>query len=33
MSYTVLARRYRSTDFDRVVGQEPISQTLKNAIL
>ncbi len=32
MSYTVLARKYRSQTFDEVVGQEPISQTLKNAI-
>lgn len=32
MSYTVLARRYRSGDFDQVVGQEPISRTFKNAI-
>jgi len=32
MSYTVLARRYRSTDFDGVVGQEAISNTLKTAI-
>lgn len=32
MSYTVLARRYRSQRFDEVVGQEPISQTLKNAV-
>ncbi len=32
MSYTVLARRYRSTDFDEVVGQGPIARTLKNAI-
>ncbi|MBX3364809.1 MAG: DNA polymerase III subunit gamma/tau [Phycisphaeraceae bacterium] len=32
MSYTVLARRYRSQDFDAVVGQEPIARTLKNAI-
>ena len=31
-NYTVLARRYRSTEFDEVVGQEPIAQTLKNAI-
>jgi len=30
--YTVLARRYRSRDFDEIVGQEPISRTLKNAI-
>ena len=32
MAYTVLARRYRSGTFDEVVGQEPIAQTLKNAI-
>ncbi len=32
MSYTVLARRYRSQRFDDVVGQNAISQTLKNAI-
>jgi len=32
MGYTVLARKYRSQTFDDVVGQEPISQTLKNAI-
>jgi DNA polymerase III subunit gamma/tau len=31
-SYTVLARRYRSQNFDELVGQEAISQTLKNAI-
>ncbi|MFC1737563.1 DNA polymerase III subunit gamma/tau [Planctomycetota bacterium] len=30
--YTVLARKYRSQRFDEVIGQEPISQTLKNAI-
>jgi DNA polymerase-3 subunit gamma/tau len=30
--YLVLARKYRSTTFDELVGQEPISQTLKNAI-
>ncbi|MHC4271628.1 MAG: DNA polymerase III subunit gamma/tau [Planctomycetota bacterium] len=30
--YTVLARKYRSQTFDDVIGQEPISQTLKNAI-
>ena len=30
--YTVLARRYRSRDFDEIVGQEPIARTLKNAI-
>jgi DNA polymerase-3 subunit gamma/tau len=32
MAYTVLARKYRSQTFDDVVGQEPISRTLKNAI-
>ncbi len=32
MSYTVLARRYRSNAFDQVVGQEPIARTLRNAI-
>ncbi|HTW96023.1 MAG TPA: DNA polymerase III subunit gamma/tau [Tepidisphaeraceae bacterium] len=32
MSYTVLARRYRSTTFDEIVGQEQIAQTLKKAI-
>ena len=32
MAYTVLARRYRSRSFDQVVGQEPIAQTLRNAI-
>jgi DNA polymerase-3 subunit gamma/tau len=32
MSYTVLARRYRSKTFDDVVGQEHIAQTLKKAI-
>lgn len=32
MSYTVLARKYRSKGFDDVVGQEPIATTLKNAI-
>ena len=32
MAYTVLARRYRSQSFDDVVGQEPVAQTLKNAI-
>lgn len=30
--YTVLARKYRSQTFDEVVGQDPIVQTLKNAI-
>ncbi len=32
MAYTVLARKYRSQSFDDVIGQEAISQTLKNAI-
>ena len=32
MSYSVLARRYRSRTFDELVGQEPIAQTLRNAI-
>jgi len=32
MSYTVLARRYRSGSFAEVIGQEPIAQTLRNAI-
>ncbi|UCC22915.1 MAG: DNA polymerase III subunit gamma/tau, partial [Planctomycetota bacterium] len=30
--YTVLARKYRSQTFDEVIGQDPISQTLTNAI-
>ncbi len=32
MSYTVLARRYRSGTFDEVVGQSHVAQTLKKAI-
>ncbi len=32
MAYQVLARRYRSRDFDEVVGQEPIAKTLQTAI-
>ncbi len=32
MSYRVLARTYRSSTFDEVVGQETIATTLKNAI-
>ena len=32
MSYVVIARKYRPTTFDEVVGQEPIATTLKNAI-
>ena len=30
--YTVLARRYRSRDFNELIGQEPIARTLQNAI-
>jgi DNA polymerase-3 subunit gamma/tau len=33
MSYLVLARKFRPKNFDEVIGQEHISQTLKNAIL
>jgi DNA polymerase-3 subunit gamma/tau len=32
MAYTVLARKYRSQRFDDIIGQDPIAQTLKNAI-
>src|SRR5829696_2483690 len=32
MSYTVLARRYRSANFDQLIGQEHVAQTLKKAI-
>ncbi|RMH61379.1 MAG: DNA polymerase III subunit gamma/tau [Calditrichaeota bacterium] len=32
MSYVVIARRYRPMQFDEVVGQEHITQTLANAI-
>jgi DNA polymerase-3 subunit gamma/tau len=32
MAYTVLARKYRSQTFDDVIGQDPIAQTLKNAV-
>jgi DNA polymerase III subunit gamma/tau len=32
MAYTVLARRYRSTTFDEVIGQEPIARTLRSAL-
>src|SRR5690242_16074202 len=32
MSYTVLARKYRSQDFDEVVGQDHVAKTLKRAI-
>jgi len=33
MSYRVLARTYRSSTFDEIVGQEAIATTLRNAIL
>ncbi|MGA1795976.1 MAG: DNA polymerase III subunit gamma/tau, partial [bacterium] len=33
MSYLVLARKWRPRQFDDVVGQKAITQTLKNAIL
>lgn len=32
MAYTVLARRYRSSTFDEVVGQAHVAQTIKRAI-
>jgi DNA polymerase-3 subunit gamma/tau len=32
MAYTVLARRYRSRNFDELIGQEAVATTLKNAI-
>ena len=32
MSYLVLARKYRPTTFDEVIGQEGVVKTLKNAI-
>ncbi|MCZ6445163.1 MAG: DNA polymerase III subunit gamma/tau, partial [Planctomycetota bacterium] len=32
VGYTVLARRYRSRDFDELIGQDPIAQTLRNAV-
>src|SRR4051794_22961748 len=32
MSYTVLARKYRSQTFDEVVGQDHVAKTLKRAI-
>ncbi len=32
MSYLVIARRWRPTNFDGIVGQEHITRTLKNAI-
>jgi DNA polymerase-3 subunit gamma/tau len=32
MSYQVLARKYRPQTFDTVVGQDPITRTLRNAL-
>jgi DNA polymerase III subunit gamma/tau len=32
MSYQVLARKYRPQNFSEVIGQEHVTQTLKNAI-
>jgi DNA polymerase-3 subunit gamma/tau len=32
MSYTVLARRYRSSSFDALVGQDAVARTLRGAI-
>ncbi len=33
MAYQALYRKYRPSNFDKVVGQQPIIQTLKNAIV
>src|SRR5215470_14089751 len=33
MTYQVLARKWRPAAFDAVVGQDPITRTLKNALL
>ena len=32
MAYTVLARKYRSRNFDELVGQDAVVTTLRNAI-
>ena len=32
MSYQVLARKWRPQTFEAVVGQEPITRTLRNAL-
>ena len=32
MSYQVLARKWRPQRFDEVVGQQPVTRTLRNAI-
>ena len=31
-AYTVLARKYRPTDFDHLIGQDALVRTLTNAI-
>lgn len=33
MSYQVLARKWRPQEFDTVVGQEPVTRTLRNALV
>src|SRR5215470_7886101 len=33
MTYQVLARKWRPQVFDAVVGQEPVTRTLKNALI
>jgi len=33
MSYIVLARKWRPTVFEKVVGQEHVTTTLRNAII
>ena len=32
MSYQVLARKWRPQRFDEVIGQEPVTRTLRNAL-
>jgi DNA polymerase III subunit gamma/tau len=32
MAYQVLARKWRPQRFDEVVGQQPVTRTLRNAI-
>ena len=32
MAYQALYRKYRSSNFDELVGQEPIKQTLLNSL-
>ena len=32
MAYQVLARKWRPQNFEEVVGQEPITRTLQNAL-